>query len=88
MGFPSQLNGDNGQIALYANGSRASDLNRMKQVLAVLLLTITPALAWEPLLGGICEPTYDSVNASVRVTHDPAVPAVRAFHACASGLNA
>lgn len=46
----------------------------MIRVLAVLLLTTAPVLAWEAKSGRICELTYDGVNASVRVTYDPAVP--------------
>ncbi|MCR9137686.1 MAG: excinuclease ABC subunit B [Alphaproteobacteria bacterium] len=46
----------------------------MMRVLAILLLTTVPGLAWEAKLGRICELTYDGVNASVRVTFDPAIP--------------
>lgn len=46
----------------------------MMRVLAILLLTTAPALAWEAKSGRICELTYDGANTSVRVTYDPAIP--------------
>lgn len=46
----------------------------MLRTLALLLLTTSPALAWEAKLGRICELTHDGDTASVRVTFDPAIP--------------
>ena len=45
----------------------------MLRALAVLLLTATPALAWEAKTGPICELTHEDEVANVRVTYDPAV---------------
>lgn len=46
----------------------------MLRVLAALLLTTTPALAWEVKSGRVCELVHDGDNASVLVTFDPAIP--------------
>ncbi len=46
---------------------------RMLRALAVLLLTATPALAWEAGSGPVCELTHEGEAASVRVTFDPAI---------------
>ncbi len=47
---------------------------RMLRALAVLLLTATPALAWEARSGRVCELTHEGEAARVRVTYDPAIP--------------
>lgn len=44
----------------------------MIRALAVLLLAVTPALAWEAGSGRVCELTHDGATAHVRVTFDPA----------------
>lgn len=49
-------------------------VTRMMRILAVLLLTTAPALAWEAKSGRLCELTYDGADVSVRVTYDPAIP--------------
>jgi hypothetical protein len=46
----------------------------MLRALAVLLLTSSPALAWEARSGHICELTHEGEAALVRVTYDPAIP--------------
>ncbi|MEM8876230.1 MAG: hypothetical protein AAGD23_00020 [Pseudomonadota bacterium] len=46
----------------------------MLRVIAILLLTTAPALAWEARSGRICELVHDGENASVRLTYDPAIP--------------
>ena len=46
----------------------------MLRALAVLLLTATPALAWEARSGHVCELTHEGDAARVRVTYDPAIP--------------
>ena len=46
----------------------------MLRALVVLLLTATPALAWEARSGPVCELTHEGDGAHVRVTYDPAIP--------------
>ena len=46
----------------------------MLRALAILLLTASPALAWEARSGRVCELTHEGEAASVRVTYDPAMP--------------
>ena len=46
----------------------------MLRAVAILLLTATPALAWEAKSGQVCELTHAGAAASVRVTYDPAIP--------------
>ena len=46
----------------------------MLRALAVLLLTATPALAWEARSGHVCELTHEGQAARVRVTYDSAIP--------------
>ena len=45
----------------------------MLRALAVLLLTATPAFAWEANSGRVCELTHEGEAARVRVTYDPAI---------------
>lgn len=49
-------------------------LKPMLRALAILLLTTTPALAWQARSGAICELTHEGEAAQVRVTYDPAIP--------------
>ena len=46
----------------------------MLRTLAILLLTATPAVAWEATSGRVCELTHEDEVARVRVTYDPAIP--------------
>lgn len=46
----------------------------MLRTLLFLLLTTSPAMAWEFKPGRVCELTYDGEAASVRLTYDPAAP--------------
>ena len=48
-------------------------LFRMLRAFAVLLLTATPAIAWEARSGSVCELTHEGETARVRVTFDPAI---------------
>ncbi len=45
----------------------------MLRAFAVLLLTATPALAWEARSGPVCELTHEGEAGRVRVTYDPAI---------------
>ncbi|MHA1553775.1 MAG: excinuclease ABC subunit B [Alphaproteobacteria bacterium] len=45
----------------------------MLRVLAVLLLSAAPALAWEAGSGRVCELTHQGEAARVSVTYDPAI---------------
>ena len=44
----------------------------MMRPIAILLLTVAPALAWDARSGNVCELVHDGGNASLRVTFDPA----------------
>ena len=45
----------------------------MLRAFAVLLLTATPALAWEARSSPVCELTHEGEAGRVRVTYDPAI---------------
>lgn len=44
------------------------------RALAALLLTATPALAWQASSSPVCELTHDGENGDLQVTYDPAIP--------------
>lgn len=46
----------------------------MLRAIAILLLTASPALAWESRLGPVCELVHQGETVHVRVTYDSAVP--------------
>ena len=45
----------------------------MLRILTILLLTATPALAWEARMGPVCQLVHEGETAHVRVTYDPAI---------------
>lgn len=45
----------------------------MLRALAVLLLTATPALAWEAKSGDVCALAHEAEAGQVRVTYDPTI---------------
>lgn len=56
------------------NAEFSANVILMFRAFAFLLLTMSPALAWEARLGALCELEHDGENASVKVTFDPGIP--------------
>ena len=62
-----------GRLSLHAHCRAACYTRAMIRTVAIILLVVTPAFAWEASSGRVCELTHEGESGQVRVTYDPAI---------------